>query len=75
MYAKTLIPGTCPIPALMATTNQADTLWPQLLARGWIPFGNSLRAATGELHIDVNRLQLSARWTRGARRRRQSRLT
>ena len=58
MYAKTLIPGTRPIPALMATTNQADTLWPQLLARGWVPFGNSLRAATGELRIGVDRLQL-----------------
>ena len=50
--------GTRPIPALMATTNQADTLWPQLLARGWVPFGNSLQAATGELCIGMDRLQL-----------------
>ena len=59
MYAKTLIPGPRPIPALMATTSQADTLWPQLLSCGWVPFGNTLQpAAAGELRIGVDRLQV-----------------
>jgi hypothetical protein len=56
VYARTLIPGTRPIPALMATSSQADVLRRQLLERGWVRFGERRRlAATGELRIDVDR--------------------
>jgi hypothetical protein len=38
VYAKTLIPGAAPVPALMATTDEAVVLLPQLSVRGWAPF-------------------------------------
>jgi hypothetical protein len=59
VYAKTLIPGTRPIPALMATGSQADVLRQQLLERGWVRFGEPLQpAAAGEPRIGVDRLQV-----------------
>lgn len=59
VYAKTLIPGPHPVPALMATTDDADVLVPQLLDRGWAPFGNPLPdQAVGRLVIGSDRLQL-----------------
>lgn len=59
VYAKTLIPGTRPIPALMATSSQAEVLRPQLLQRGWVRFGEPLQpTAAGELRIGVDRLQV-----------------
>lgn len=58
VYAKTLIPGPHPIPALMATTDDADTLMPQLTDRGWVPFGDPLpNAAAGRLVVEGGRLQ------------------
>lgn len=42
MYAKTLIPGPNPVPGLMATTDDADVLVPQLLDRSWALFGEPL---------------------------------
>ena len=60
MHAKTLIPGSRPIPALMATSNQTDLLWSQLLDRGWVAFGQTLLpGVTGELRIGVNRVQVA----------------
>lgn len=59
VYAKTLIPGPQPIPALMATTNDANVLVPQLLERGWVSFGDPLpQQADGRLTIGPHRLQL-----------------
>ena len=58
MYAKTLIPGTRPIPALMATSDDADALRPQLLQGGWVAFGKPLQPAAGQLRIGVDRLQV-----------------
>ena len=59
VYAKMLIPGPQPMPALMATTDDADVLVPQLLDRGWASFGDSLpQLAAGRLTIDPDRLQL-----------------
>jgi hypothetical protein len=59
VYAKTVIPGTRPIPALMATGSQADVLRQQLLERGWVRFGEPLQpAAAGEPRIGVDRLQV-----------------
>ena len=59
VYAKTLIPGTRPIPALMATSSQTEVLRPQLLQRGWVAFGQALRPGpAGELRIGVDRLQV-----------------
>jgi hypothetical protein len=59
VYAKTLIPGPHPIPALMATTADADTLMPQLTDRGWVRFGERLpAAAAGQVVIGADRLQL-----------------
>lgn len=59
VYAKTLIPGPHPIPALMATTDDADTLMPQLTDRGWVPFGDPIpTAAAGQLVVEGGRLQL-----------------
>lgn len=59
VYAKTLIPGPHPVPALMATTNDADVLLPQLLGRGWALFGEPLpQGAAGRLVVGADRLQL-----------------
>ena len=59
MYAKTLIPGPHPVPALMATTDDADVLMPQLLDRGWALFGEALPPApAGRLVVGSDRLQL-----------------
>ena len=59
MYAKTLVPGPRPVAALMATTNEADVLVPQLAARGWVPFGDPLKtAAEGQIVIGADRLRL-----------------
>ena len=59
MYAKTLVPGPNPVPALMATTDDADILLPQLLDRGWALFGEPLPpAGTGRLAVGADRLQL-----------------
>ena len=59
MYAKTLIPGPHAVPALMATTDDADILLPQLLDRGWALFGEPLpQQAAGRLVVGSDRLQL-----------------
>ncbi|SEQ74657.1 hypothetical protein [Microlunatus flavus] len=59
MYAKTLVPGQHPIPALMATTDEADVLVPQLLQRGWVRFGEPLPSKSdGHLVIGSDRLRL-----------------
>ena len=59
VYAKTLIPGPHPVPALMATTDDADTLIPQLLERSWALFGDPQFAApAGRLVVGSDRLQL-----------------
>ena len=59
MYAKTLIPGPHPVPALMATTDEADVLLPQLSDRGWALFGDPLpTAAAGQVVVGADRLQL-----------------
>ncbi len=59
VYAKTLIPGPHPVPALMATTDDADTLMPQLLDRGWALFGEALpQAPAGRLLVGSDRLHL-----------------
>ena len=59
VYAKTLIPGPNAVPALMATTDDADILVPQLLDRGWALFGEPLpTAASGWLVVGADRLQL-----------------
>jgi hypothetical protein len=59
MYAKTLVPGPHPVPALMATTDDADTLLPQLLKRGWALFGEPPPPApSGRLVVGSDRLQL-----------------
>ena len=59
VYAKTLIPGTRLIPALMATSGETDVLRPQLLQHGWVAFGQPLQPApAGELRISVDRLQV-----------------
>ncbi len=43
----------------MATTDDADMLMPQLLDRGWAPFGDPLpAAAVGRLVVGSDRLQL-----------------
>jgi len=47
VYAKILVPGPHPIPALMATTDEADVLVPQLLERGWVRFGDALKPEDG----------------------------
>lgn len=39
VHAKTLVPGPHPVPALMLTTPEPGTLLPELLERGWAPFG------------------------------------
>lgn len=57
MYAKTLIPGTHP--GADGHHRPGRRLWPQLLARGWVPLGDSLQpGAAGQLRIGVDRLQL-----------------
>ena len=59
VYAKTLIPGPTPLPALMATTDDADVLVPQLLDRAWVLFGEPLPAApAGRVVVGSDRLQL-----------------
>ncbi|GAA3579918.1 hypothetical protein GCM10022197_41970 [Microlunatus spumicola] len=59
MYAKTLVPGPRPIAALVATTDEAEVLVPQLTARGWVPFGDPLPAeAAGQIVIGADRLRL-----------------
>lgn len=59
VYVKTLIPGTRPIPALMASSSEPDSLRSQLLDRGWVAFGQALQPkAAGELRIGVDRLQV-----------------
>jgi len=59
VYAKTLVPGPKPTSALMATTNEADVLVPQLLERGWVRFGDQLSArAAGRLVVGLDRLHL-----------------
>jgi len=48
-----------PVPALMATTDDADTLMPRLLHRGWALFGEALAPApVGRLVVGSDRLQL-----------------
>ena len=57
--AKTLIPGSHPVPALIWATSQAAVLIPQLLDRGWGPFSARLPDdARGELVIGADRMQL-----------------
>lgn len=59
VYAKTLVPGRDPIPALMATTDEADVLVPQLTARGWVPLGDPLPPEVeGQIVIGADRLRL-----------------
>ena len=59
MYAKSVIPGPNPLPALMATTDDADILLPQLLDRGWALFGEPLPSApAGWVVVGSDRLQL-----------------
>ena len=59
MYAKTLVPGPRPVAALMATTDEADVLVPQLVARGWVPFGDPLPlGAEGQIVMGADRLRL-----------------
>jgi len=59
VYAKTLIPGPNAVPALMATTDDAEILLPQLLERGWARFGEPLpTASAGRLVVGSDRLQL-----------------
>jgi hypothetical protein len=59
VYAKTLVPGPQPTPALMATTNEADVLVPQLLERGGARFGDPMfTGAAGRLVIGSDRLHL-----------------
>lgn len=61
VYAKNLIPGPHPVPALMATTDDADTLMPQLLDRGWALFGEPPSPArAGRLVVGSDHLQLVA---------------
>jgi len=59
VYAKTLIPGPSPVPALMATTDEGDVLLPQLVDRGWAVFGEPLPAGgEGRVVVGSDRLQL-----------------
>ena len=59
VYAKTLIPGPHPVPALMATTDEAEILMPQFLDRGWALFGGPPGAApAGRVVVGSDRLQL-----------------
>ena len=59
VYAKTLIPGPNPVPALMATTDELTVLLPQLLERGWALFGDPPPLdPAGEVVIDSDRLRL-----------------
>jgi hypothetical protein len=59
VYAKTLIPGPNPVPALMATTDDAESLIVQLLNRGWALFGEPLPdQPAGRLVVGADRLQL-----------------
>lgn len=59
MSAKTLIPGSHPVPALICATSKAAVLLPELLDRGRGPFSARLPDdARGELIISADRLQL-----------------
>ena len=59
VYAKTLIPGPNPVPALMATTDDGDVLVQQLLDRGWALFGEPLPdQPAARLVIGADRLRL-----------------
>lgn len=59
VYAKILVPGPPPMPALVATTDEADVLLPQLTERGWVPFGEPLpQASAGSLVVGPDRLRL-----------------
>ena len=65
VYAKSLIPGPNPVRALMATTDDADTLIPQLLDRGWALFAEPPpEGAAGRLIIGADRCI----WSSTARR-------
>lgn len=39
MFAKTLVPGSMPIPTLTTTTSEPDVLFPQLVQAGWGWYG------------------------------------
>ena len=59
VYAKTLVSGPRPVAALMATTDEADVVVPQLVARGWVPLGDPLPPhAEGQVVIGADRLRL-----------------
>ncbi|GAA1427362.1 hypothetical protein GCM10009616_04340 [Microlunatus lacustris] len=61
MYVKTLIPGSRPIPALMAATSPDEMLRLQLSRQGWVSFGRPLQpGAVGEVRVGVDRLQVVA---------------
>ena len=56
---RTLVPGPQPTAALIATTDDADTLIPQLTARGWVPLGYPLpQTAQGQITIGADHLRL-----------------
>jgi hypothetical protein len=44
---NTLIPGPHPVPALLAATDDADILLPQLLDRGWAFLGITIHRGGG----------------------------
>lgn len=59
MYAKTLVAGRHPLPALVGTAPDVSILLGQLLERGWALFGTTPSDwAAGELLIGTSRLQL-----------------
>ncbi len=61
VYVKTLIPGSRPIPVLMATTSPDEMLRLQLSRQGWVSFGRPLQpGAVGEVRVGVDRLQVVA---------------
>lgn len=61
VYVKTLIPGSRPIPALMAATSPDEMLRLQLSRQGWVSFGRPLQpGAVGEVRVGVDRLQIVA---------------
>jgi hypothetical protein len=59
VYAKVLGPGRSTMPALMATTDEADVLLAQLIDRGWVRFGEQLPLqSAGRLVVGRDRLRL-----------------